>query len=271
MGTQAAPASEAPAVTPASAGATGSPDTATDPAWIVGRVGDADPRVRLLCLPQAGGSAASFAPWRLVAPPGIELATVELPGRGTRGAEQLPDTLEELADAVTEGLTAEFDRPYALFGHSFGGLLAYAVTLRIARRGLPLPLALLVSAARAPHRVVPERISDRDDAGLRAWLDGFGGLPPELTAYPAFLRYALRTVRRDLALAESYRSVEPLPAGVPLHVLGGAADPLVRPAHLERWRECAPAGCTVELLPGGHDYPFTDAPAVLGALAARLR
>lgn len=271
MGTQAAPASKAPAVAPASADAAGSPGTVADSAWIVGRVGATNPRLRLLCLPQAGGSAASFAPWRLAVPPGLELATVELPGRGTRGAEPLPDTLEELAEAVTDGLTAEFDQPYALFGHSFGALLAHAVTRCIARRGLPLPRALLVSAARAPHRVVPERISERDDDGLRAWLDGFGGLPPELAAYPASLRYALRTVRRDLALAEAYRSVEPLPAGVPLHVLGGADDPLIRPAHLEHWRECAPAGCTVELLPGGHDFPFTGAPVVLGALAARLR
>ncbi|MGW7418384.1 thioesterase II family protein [Streptomyces sp. NPDC054863] len=241
-----------------------------DRPWIVGRVTAADPRLRLICLPQAGGSASSFAPWRLAPPAGVELATVELPGRGVRSAEQLPGTLEELADAVIDGIRDEFDRPYALFGHSFGALLGYEIAVRIARRGLTPPRALLVSAARAPHTPVRRRVSDLDDAGLLDWLDGFGGFPPELARYPAYLQYALRTVRRDLALTESYLAPGPTRVDCPLHVFGGADDPLVSGAHLERWRDCAAADFTLRLLPGGHGYPFTGASA-LDAIVSPLR
>ncbi|MGW0391208.1 thioesterase II family protein [Streptomyces sp. NPDC003042] len=243
---------------------------AHDSPWIVGRVIPPQPRLRLICLPQAGGSAGSFAPWRLVPPPGVELATVELPGRGVRSAEDLPDTLEELADAVIDGISDEFDEPYALFGHSFGALLGYEIAVRVARRGLTPPRALFVSASRAPHTPVRKRISDLDDSGLLAWLDGFGGFPPDLARYPAYLRYALRTVRRDLALTETYLAAGPEPVTCPLHVLGGAEDPLVSGAQLERWRDCAAADFTVRLLPGGHDYLFTGAAAALGALVATL-
>ncbi|MEU9795221.1 alpha/beta fold hydrolase [Streptomyces sparsogenes] len=246
------------------------PTRGADTPWIVGRVTAPRPRLRLFCLPQAGGSAGSYAPWRLAPPPGIELATVELPGRGVRSAEPLPDTLEELAEAVLDGISAEFDLPYALFGHSFGALLGYEIAVRAGRRGLPAPRGLLVSASRAPHTPVPRRISDRDDESLLAWLEGFGGFPPDLRRYPSYLRYALRTVRRDLALTEVYRSAGPVPLDCPLHVFGGAEDPLVAADRLERWRECAGAGCTVRLLPGGHDYLFTGAPAVLGAVAEAL-
>ncbi|MGY0056244.1 thioesterase II family protein [Streptomyces sp. LZ34] len=246
------------------------PARGVDTPWIVGRVTAPSPRLRLFCLPQAGGSAGSFAPWRLIPPDGIELATVELPGRGVRAGELVPDTLEELADAVLDGIAGEFDLPYALFGHSFGALLGYEIAVRAGRRGLPLPHALLVSASRAPHTPVPRRISDRDDQGLLAWLEGFGGFPPGLREYPSYLRYALRTVRRDLALTEVYRSAGPVPVGCPLHVFGGAEDPLVGGAQLERWRACASAGFTLRLLPGGHDYLFTGAPAVLDAVTAVL-
>ncbi|MFI0264647.1 thioesterase II family protein [Streptomyces sp. NPDC017056] len=230
--------------------------------WIVGRVTAPDPRMRLICLPQAGGSAGTFAPWRLVPPAGVELATVELPGRGVGSAESLPGTLEELADVVIDNIRDEFDRPYALFGHSFGALLGYEIAVRVARRGLTPPSALLVSAARAPHTPVRRHVSGLDDAGLLAWLDGFGGFPPELARYPAYLQYALRTVRRDLALTESYLAAGPVRVGCPLHVFGGAGDPLVSGAQLERWRDCAGAGFTLRLLPGGHDYPFTGAQAL---------
>ncbi|CAL9611974.1 Thioesterase PikA5 [Streptomyces sp. enrichment culture] len=246
------------------------PTRGVDSPWIVGRVSAPDTRLRLICLPQAGGSAASFAPWRLTPPPGVELATVELPGRGVRSAEPVPDTLEQLADAVLDGVAGELHAPYALFGHSFGALLAYEIAVRVRRRGLPPPAALLVSASRAPHVRVLRRISDRGDEGLLSWLEGFGGFPPELRRYPAYLRYALRTVRRDLALAEAYTAPGPAPAGCPLYVFGGADDPLVSPRRLEDWRDCAADGFALRMLPGGHDYPFTQAGHTLEALVEAL-
>ncbi|MFD7276567.1 thioesterase II family protein [Streptomyces sp. NPDC059862] len=241
-----------------------------DSPWIVGRVTAPGARLRLICLPQAGGSAASYAPWRLTPPPGVELATVELPGRGVRSAEPLPDTLEELADAVLDGIADELSGPYALFGHSFGALLGYELALRVRRRGLTPPAALFVSASRAPHTPVLKRVSHLDDRGLLDWLEGFGGFPPGLRGYPAYLRYALRTVRRDLALAEAYVSADPVSPGCPLHVLGGADDPLVSRDRLERWSECASDGFTLRLLPGGHDHLFTGAERTLGAVADAL-
>jgi surfactin synthase thioesterase subunit len=244
--------------------------------WIIGRVTPPDARLRLLCLPQAGGSASSFGPWRVAAPPGVELATVELPGRGVRSAEPVPDSIEELAQAVVEGVTAELDMPYALFGHSFGALLGYEIAVEIRRRGLPAPRALVVSASRAPHGgAVPERMSDRDDAGLLAWLEGFGGFPSELARYTSYLRYALRTVRRDLTLTENYMDARagtvPERLDCPLHVLGGDADPLIPADRLERWRDCAGGDFTKRLLPGGHDYLFTGAPAALAAVTGAVR
>ncbi|CCK30421.1 hypothetical protein BN159_6042 [Streptomyces davaonensis JCM 4913] len=242
-----------------------------DSPWIVGRVTPPSARLRLICLPQAGGSAGSFAPWRLAPPSDVELATVELPGRGVRSAEPLPDTLEALADAVLDGVAAELRTPYAVFGHSFGALLAHRITVRAGERGLPSPRALFVSASRAPHIPVPARIADRDDEGLLRWLAGFGGFPPELRAYPAYLSYALRTVRRDLALTERYLTDGPVPVDCPVHILGGSDDPLVSADQLAHWRACAPAGHSLRQLPGGHDYLFTGAPAVLDVITAALR
>ncbi|WP_329348829.1 alpha/beta fold hydrolase [Streptomyces sp. NBC_01261] len=251
---------------------TGGRSCASGRPWIVGRIPATRTRLRLFCLPPAGGSSGSFAPWRLAAVrPDFELATVELPGRGVRAGQQLPPTLEELADAVLDGIAEEFDMPYALFGHSFGALLGYEIAVRAGRRGLNPPAALLVSASRAPHAPVPTRVSRLADQDLLERLNSFGAFPPELSRYPEYLRYALRTVRRDLALVEGYQPTEAVRLGFPLHVFGGAGDPLVGEEQLARWRDCAGGEFTSRRLPGGHDYLFTAAAPMLGALASTLR
>jgi surfactin synthase thioesterase subunit len=47
----------------------------------------------------------------------------------------MPSVFDELADASFEGLRCELAHPYVLFGHSFGGMLAYEVARRVAREG----------------------------------------------------------------------------------------------------------------------------------------
>jgi surfactin synthase thioesterase subunit len=44
-------------------------------------------RLRIICLPDAGGNAASFRKWQDLLPQGVDVAPVELPGHGTRSRE----------------------------------------------------------------------------------------------------------------------------------------------------------------------------------------
>ncbi|MFP3987349.1 alpha/beta fold hydrolase [Streptomyces sp. E11-3] len=239
--------------------------------WISGRFSVGQPRLRLLCLPPAGGGAGAFGAWRPYVPEGVELAPVELPGRGSRMDEPLPDRLEPLLDALLAGLRAELTTPYAFFGHSFGAVLAYELTLRIERDGLRPPSALLASASRAPHLPLSRAaVADADDSELIGWLRRNGGLPPALLAYPDFLRDLLRPVRSDMFLAERYLIPEPVAVGCPLFAFAGAQDEAATEAQVEPWAQYTSAAHRLRILPGGHAYPQTHpqetVSAVLGAL-----
>ena len=86
---------------------------------------DTDGGLRLYCLPHAGGSASTFRPWigRL---PGVSVLPVQYPGRETRLSEPPHHRVPELAAELAAALLADTqDTPYAVYGHSFGGLLAY--------------------------------------------------------------------------------------------------------------------------------------------------
>lgn len=238
--------------------------------WILGRVTVTRPRIRLICIPQAGAGAGSFRAWRDRLPSTIELAPVELPGRGTRADDALPKTLEELAEHLSSGLAGELDLPYVLFGHSLGGLLAHRLTTLLEERGGPVPLATVVAAARAPHRPSGGVIHTAGDGELLRWLARHDALPREMFEYPDFLRQVLSVLRRDLALAESYVAAPPVPLRTPLHVLGGVEDPVVPTAELHHWSACAAGEFSLTLLPGSHGFPQRDPASVLDALGRAL-
>lgn len=234
--------------------------------WIIGRHCIGEPRIRMICVPQAGAGAGAFSGWRGHLPPGVEMAPVELPGRGTREREALPSGIDALATALFEGLRAEFDMPYVLFGHSLGGVLTYEVARRVQDGGLRAPLAVVISGSRAPQVPSLRTMSSADDERLLAWMVADGGLRPELLEHPAFLATIMRAVRTDLVYAESYLVPDPPPLRFPLHVLGGADDAITPPEQLPRWQRCAAAEFSATLLPGGHSFPHTDPAALLAVL-----
>ncbi|MGW7488595.1 thioesterase II family protein [Streptomyces sp. NPDC054786] len=248
----------------------GASPTRSSASWVLGRVSVTRPRTRLICIPQAGAGPGSFSVWRDLLPSGIELVPVELPGRGTRADEPLPETLEELAEQLLDGLAPDLELPYVLFGHSLGGLLAYQLTCLLQERGGPVPLATAVAAARAPHRTLVAGIHEADDGGLLRWLAGHDALPRELFDHPEFLRQVLSVLRRDLALAASYVVTPPVPLHTPLHVLGGVDDPVVPTAELHHWSACAAGEYSLTLLPGSHGFPQRDPAGVLDALGRAL-
>lgn len=239
--------------------------------WITGRLSVGETRVRLICLAQAGAGAGAFSGWRRHVPDGYELAPVELPGRGTRESEPMPESFEALVDALFAGLSQELTVPYVLFGHSFGGFLAYELSRRIEAGGeLPPPVATLVSGSRAPHIPPQRKMWERDDRELINWLTDNGGLPLELLRYTDFVQHVIRAIRADLRLAENYLVPQPVALRRPLHVFGGAKDQVAPPEGLSHWRQCAADEFSATILPGGHAFPHKDPEAMMAAVLGVL-
>src|SRR5690349_9028549 len=98
--------------------------TRDTPSWWVVPAPRPAARLRLFCFPFAGGSATAYHRFVQSLPPEIEAASLQLPGRGFRLREPALTTLEALFDGVTGAIAPRLDRPFALFGHSFGAMMA---------------------------------------------------------------------------------------------------------------------------------------------------
>ncbi|KAL1526376.1 hypothetical protein AB1Y20_015089 [Prymnesium parvum] len=232
---------------------------------IVDIVPQPDAQLRLICFPWAGGTGHSYMEWRGRFPSdSIEVLAVAPPGRGARVAEPACAELSVLVDDVVEALLSHLSAPFALFGHSFGAIVATEVARALELRGLPKPLALFVSAHPAPGVALPPAqaclSSSEDEAlldGLKQW-DFAADEMLEGTADAALAQMILRSIRADLAMRETYCADAavslPSPISSPLFVFAGADDRSLDHAALTRWQALTTADFAVATLPGGHFY-----------------
>ncbi|MGD0607253.1 MAG: thioesterase domain-containing protein [Streptosporangiaceae bacterium] len=99
----------------------------------------------LFCLPHAGAGASAFRTWPDCLP-GVLVLPVQPPGRESRFREapyeRMGPLVAELA-AIMLGVAGS--RPYAVYGHSLGALVAFETLREIRRRGGTEPVHLFVS------------------------------------------------------------------------------------------------------------------------------
>lgn len=221
--------------------------------------------MRLYAFPHAGGGAAATFGWRRALAPEIEVVPVALPGRDALYREapltSHPEALAYLRDTLFDSL----EPPFALYGHSMGAHLAFAVTRELRRLGRPAPVRLCVSAAWAPQFGAPPAYADLPDDRFVERLRTIGGTPDEVLADPALLAFVLPRLRGDFALAESFRYVEEPPLDCPISVWGGLDDvyPVER---LRAWREQTRGGFALRMLEGGHFFVHDNEAAMAAAL-----
>ncbi|MEV0804950.1 alpha/beta fold hydrolase [Micromonospora sp. NPDC050200] len=242
------------------------PPPATTDAWLACAVPRPAAWLRLVCLPHAGAGAGTFRPWAALLGEQVEVWSAQLPGRERRLAEPPLTTMAELAPPLLDAVTARVRPPFAIFGHSMGGLIGYELARRLVARGGPVPQRLVVSAARPPHRAARTGEAHAlDDAALDDWLGGLGGVPEEVLADAALLELILPTVRADLSVVASYRPVAPEPLPCPVDAVAAADDPLVDPDEVAGWAACTTADFSLTVVPGGHLY-LHDSPPPLTRL-----
>ena len=216
----------------------------------------------LFCLPHAGGGASVFRTW-LGRLPGVAVLPVQPPGRETRLREepftQMDPLAAELADVILE---VAGSRPYAIYGHSLGALVAFETVRAIRHLGAPQPLHLFLSGCVAPHHACDddgESIATASLPDLVRKLRELGGTPEWLLNDPSVLDMIVPPIRADFRVKESYAYRPQPPLDVPVTVLASTDDPRA-PHHLQdRWRDQTAAPFRLRTLSGGHFAVFEQA------------
>ncbi|MFD5090288.1 thioesterase II family protein [Amycolatopsis thailandensis] len=239
------------------------------PDWFLTRGGDRPARV--FCFPYAGGDPRTYLDWQPLLDGHADVVAVCPPGKAHRAHEPLPG-FDELADRIAEAIVDEVERdprPAQLFGHSFGGLLAFEVARRL--RDVPAIGHLTASGISAPSLLPSDRvlgIAGLDGAEFAEALVFFGQFPPDAVADEDVLALLLPGLKADFELAVGYRYRTAPPLEIGVSIIVGTEDPHVGSAQIAPWdSECAGPPEHIRV-PGGHFYFDPDPGPVVAVLSA---
>lgn len=236
--------------------------------WIVYRRPLLDARVRLFCFPHAGAGASLFRAWpKLLQPHEVELCAVQLPGRETRLNEQPHTDLERLLEQLVKVLQPFCDRPLALFGHSMGGLLAWAVAQRMQQMGAELA-HVIISGATPPGSEQPQQpIHLLPEEEFLSEVMRFNGMPAEVLQNRELLELILPTLRADFALCVQAEATPATILNCPLSVYTGIQDQSVAIDEAVLWRQQTNGRFRVRKFLGDHFFLVQHEKEVVSALA----
>ncbi len=238
------------------------------PPWLVRPIHRPDAAMRLICLPHAGGGASSLHSLAALLPRDIEMLTVQLPGRESRLGEPPFRRMAPLIDALAEAAAPLLDdKPYALFGHSMGALVAYELGRAFERERLPLPRTTIVSGRRAPS--VPNTEAPLhplpDDQFVDALIARYDAIPKVIRDEPELMALFMPVLKADFEVFETHRHADTPPLDGALAIYGGRADPQTQ--QMGGWADLYAGPCRTRLFDGGHFYLADQRRALADALA----
>ncbi|MGM9979476.1 MAG: thioesterase II family protein [Clostridium sp.] len=213
-------------------------------------------KIKLFCLPYAGGSATVYLKWRKYLSDYIEVVPVELAGRGKRFCEPLYDSIDKAIDDAYEFIVNNIDNnKFAIFGHSMGCTMTYEIYNKLVENNEQLPSAIFLSARKPPDSSDDKRYNDMSDLELVNEMKKLGGTPKEVYEDNELLKIVLKIFKADLVMLENYKFIyRPYKIKCKTLVLGGTKDKGISKNDLTNWNKFIDGKLDIKMVKGGHFY-----------------
>lgn len=241
--------------------------------WLIRGSGDPESPMRLICFHSMGVGASLFTNFLLRPPADYDLIAVQTPGRENRGDEPVAESMDALVDQITPQLLPLLDRPVVIWGHSFGGIVAWEVVNRLRDRHALQPVHFVVTGTAPPHLIY---LWQKREVMLKAMVvDDSPEYLISLSRYvddPEFLKAILPLMRRDFPLLKSYRYHNKKPLECPISAFAARQDDMVYTDEIREWSQHTQGNFELIEVEGDHWFLNRNRAfitSVFGEIAAR--
>lgn len=228
-------------------------------------------KIKLFCIPYAGGSANIYKNWKLGLAKNIELCPIELAGRGSRITESHYENLDAAVNDIFNQIVGDISKfDYAIFGHSLGAFLTYELIQKITLLGLKEPMHVFFSGRNPPHIPRKERWSQLSGAEFQEKILSLGGTPPEFFKYPELKNIFVPLLRSDFSLSETIINRPKItPLTIDISVLLGENED-IPPEIGTQWKQHTNKNCSIHYINGNHFFLLKEKEAVLDIINEKI-
>lgn len=251
---------------------TGTPVTNESKDWFVSLTSSPNAKLKLYCFHDAGGSTNLFSDWETHINPDIEIICVQLPGRGdVLKKEPYTDFNQFMQDFIPEIKQNIGNKPFAMYGHSMGGLLAFETARELQNKHGLTAITLIVSGAPSLKGYVNNFVNNIIESGsshtdLIKYIPNAGSIDVNNELY----QKVLHTLMADFKLLYSYRYQVQHLLKFDVLAFGARNDDRVELSGIKKWKDETTGNCTVIECEGDHFFVYHDKKFVAGYINKQL-
>jgi surfactin synthase thioesterase subunit len=216
-------------------------------------------KVKVFCLPYAGGSANVYFDWKKKYATVAEIIPIEYKGHGSLLGESLYKDADDAADDICTRICNENPQSYILYGHSMGSMIALLVAIKLEKRGYsPLPIAIIGGGMRPPHlKYKDEQLAHLPKDLFMKKIFSLGQMDSEIMNEPELLDMLYEIFYADIKLSEAYRYEELLPGiSIPMVMMMGSKDIESPFDEMEEWAKYTSGNFYIKEFEADHFFPF---------------
>lgn len=240
--------------------------------WLITYKRNSNASVRLFCLHCAGGSASEFRSWPAHLPAKVEVVAIQLPGREGRVREPFIATMDDLVGGVVNAITPLLDKPFVIFGHSFGALGGFEAIRELRRRGLKQPFLFIPAGRHGPQitEKKPPIASLPREEFIEELRKDYGDHIGHVLESPELREVFIPQIHADFALSEAYRFRAEQPLDCPIIALAGVDEDELETDALNAWSAHTNRSFCSQRFPGDHFFIRESQELVIGAIRQEI-
>jgi len=230
-------------------------------------------KIKLFCLPHAGGSAFNYSKWKKYFNPFIEVIPIELAGRGYRIEESLYHSIEEAVNDVYKIIIKQLNNsPYILYGHSMGSLIAYELAKKIQISNDVLPEFLVLSGRNHPNSKIKDIRHNLSNEQFKNEVIAMGGTPSEVFQSEELMEIFLPILRADFKIVETYihNNNNIQVCDIDFLILNGKNDELTSYEEVKKWEQYTNKMCTFHSFEGKHFFLHENIEEIASIIIRKL-